>query len=152
MANTLYLKRVVEDVVRRHLAEHFGVPFESRDLKLVTGGTHEFDAVSADGKVVASIKSASGKTSGGKLPAGKIRAAEAELYYLTLVDAPVRLLVLTNEHFYEILKRRLRGRLAPGISLMYVPLPMEVQERVAATQALASEEVQPAHRRKPRQH
>lgn len=78
MANTLYLKRVVEDVVRQHLAQQFGVPFESRELTLVTGGTHEFDAVSEDGRVVASIKSTSGKTSGGKLPSGEIRAAQAE--------------------------------------------------------------------------
>lgn len=123
------------------------MPFESRVLTLVTGGTHEFDAVSADGTVVASIKSASGKTSSGQLPAGKIRAAEAELYYLTLIDAPTRLLVLTNKEFYEIMRKRLEGRLAHGIDLKFVPLPKDVQEHVAETQALASREVQPAHRR-----
>ncbi|GAB6876131.1 hypothetical protein [Thermaerobacter litoralis] len=143
MANTLYLKRVVEDVVRQHLAQQFGVPFKSRVLKLVAGGTHEFDAVSDDGRVVASIKSASGKTSGGKKPAGKINAAVAELYYLTLIDAPIRILVLTSEEFFGIMEKHLRGRLAPGISLMYVPLPNDVRQRMTEIQALASQEVQP---------
>ncbi len=147
MANTLYLKQVVEEVVRQQLAQQFGIPFKSRTLTLVSGGKHEFDAVSEDEKVVASIKSASGRTSSGLRPAGKINAAVAELYYLTLIEAPTRLLVLTNKEFYEIMKKHLEGRLAPGIDLMFIPLPKNVQEQVAATQALASREVQPTQRR-----
>ena len=88
MADTSYLKMVVEDYVRETLAKKFGSRFRSRVLTLQTGGHHEFDAVSEDGQIVAAIKSASGKTSGGKNPSGKVQGVEAELYYLTLVSAP----------------------------------------------------------------
>lgn len=141
MADTTYLKNVVEPFVRDQLASRYGVPFQSRVLTLVTGGTHEFDAVSADGRVVAAIKAHSGKTARGLHPAAKVRDAEAELYYLTLVAAPIRLLVLTNREFYEIMERRLTGRLAPGIAVEHIPLPDDIQKEVTRVQAVASQEV-----------
>jgi hypothetical protein len=52
----------------------YGVPFEKRVLSLVTGGTHEFDAVSGDGRHVISIKSASGKTAGARTRQGRFKA------------------------------------------------------------------------------
>jgi len=141
MANTTYLKTTVEPFVRSALRAEFGVEFRSRVVTLLTGGSHEFDAVSDDGQVVAAIKSASGKTSGGKNPSGKIKDAEAELYYLTLVNARTRILVLTNQEFYGILQARLRGRLAAGLSLKLVGLPPEMTEEVRRIQREASAEV-----------
>ncbi len=58
MADTSYLKMVVEDYVRETLAKEFAIDFRSRVLTLQTGGHHEFDAVSEDGQIVAAIKSA----------------------------------------------------------------------------------------------
>ena len=143
MADTTVLKRVVEPFVRHVLAEEFGMEFESQVVTLSTGGTHEFDAVSSDGKVFASIKSASGKTSGGNNPSGKIRDVEAELYYLALAEAPTRILVLTNPEFFEIMSRRLTGRLAPGISMRLVELPSNIVSQVEQVQRAASSEVSP---------
>ena len=60
MADTRYLKSIVEDHVRTWLAEEFGQPFKS--LFLTLGGvqgtprTHEFDAVSEDGTIICSIR------------------------------------------------------------------------------------------------
>ena len=82
MANTFYLKTVVEDFVRDTLAKNFSVGFTSRQLTLRTGGHHEFDAVSEDGQIIAAIKSASGMTAGGNIPSGKIQTIEAELWFL----------------------------------------------------------------------
>lgn len=141
MADTTYLKNAVEAFVREQLASRYGVPFQSRVLTLVTGGTHEFDAVSADGRVVAAIKAHSGKTARGHHPAAKVRDAEAELYHLTLVAAPIRLLVLTNREFFGIMEQRLTGRLAPGIALEHIRLPDDIQQEVARVQAAASQEV-----------
>ena len=76
----MYLRQVVEEHVREHLAAEFGQTFSARYLALTPGGRHEFDAVSADGLIVASIKSASGLTAGGRIPSGKIRDSLAELY------------------------------------------------------------------------
>jgi hypothetical protein len=141
MADTTYLKRVVECFVRDALTREFGTRFESRFLPLSTGGTHEFDAVSEDGRIVASIKSASGKTAGGKNPSGKIKDSIAELYFLSLATAPIRMLVLTSPEFHAIMSGVLAGRLAAGLSLKLVPLPQDIQERVEHVQKAASQEV-----------
>src|SRR4051812_434502 len=105
MANTRYLTTMVEEHVRAALSVQYGVAFEKKVLPLVTGGHHEFDAVAVDGSIVGSIKSAGGKTSGGKHPGGKVNACIAELYFLTLVEAPTRQLILTTAEFYEIFTR-----------------------------------------------
>lgn len=141
MADTTYLKHVVEPFVREALAREFGIRFEPRVLALSTGGTHEFDAVSQDGRIVASIKSASGKTARGRIPSGKIKDAIAELYFLALVRAPVRMLVLTSPDFHDIMSQKLVGRLAPGLSLKLLVLPQEMQEQVKQVQKTASDEV-----------
>lgn len=143
MANTNYLKRTVEDYVRAQLAREFGVPFRPGVLQLVTGGTHEFDAVSEDGSVVAGIKAASGKTSGGRTPVGKIKSAIAELYFLSLVSVPRRILVLTDPEFYQILSKRLEGRLAEGLELKLIRLPADIQCQVDKVRRDASREVSP---------
>ncbi len=143
MANTRYLTTVVEEHVRRALGDRHGVVFEKRRLPLTTGGLHEFDAVAADGSIVASIKTASGLTAGGKVPSGKIKDSVAELYFLSLVDAPVRLLVLTTPAFYEILMRHVAGKLAPGIEIVCEVLPPDVQAEVDSVQRTSSNEIFP---------
>lgn len=143
MANTMVMKRKVEDFVRAALCEEYGQPFETRFLRLTTGGRHEFDAVSADGTIVASIKASSGLTSGGRIPAGKIKDSIAELYYLTLVDAPVRILVLTTPAFHTLFTRAVEGALPGEIELRLIPLPPDLQKEVDAVVEIASREVAP---------
>lgn len=109
MADTSYLRSAVEGYVRDQLAAEFGQPFSARVLQLQPGGYHEFDAVSDDGSVVASVKSASGLTSGGNIPSGRIKDCLAELYYLSLVDAPIRRLVLTTPAFFAIFTSKTNG-------------------------------------------
>ena len=141
MANTKYLKTEVEEFVRCELQRRYGKIFTSRFLQLITGGQHEFDAVSDDGAIVASIKASSGLTSGGRLPSGKFNANIAELYFLTLVEAEQRLLVLTSPEFHELLQRKLKNRVAPGLSLICVPLPEVIQREVDAVVLQASREM-----------
>lgn len=143
MADTTYLTREVEDYVRSELAQRFDQPISKARIKLRTGGSHEFDAVSSDGTVVASVKSASGRTSGGRAPAGKIKDSIAELYYLSLVEAPTRLLVLTTPEFFDIFRRTTEGAVADGIEVVCIPLPPEMQQQVDAVKRKASEEVSP---------
>jgi hypothetical protein len=141
MANTAILRYKVEPVIRKLLAAEFGQPFASRVLALPGGAHREFDAVSADGRAVVSIKTSSGLTSGGNLPSGKINSCIADLYYLSLVDAPVRRLVLTNPEFYEIFTARMRGAIAPGIEVSLSPLDAELQSEVDQVVAAASREM-----------
>jgi hypothetical protein len=144
MANTSYLRREVEDYVRTVLSERHGRAFAARPLKLRTGGMHEFDCVSSDGSIVASVKSASGLTASGKNPSGKIKDSLAELYYLSLVEAPVRLLVLTTPSFYDIFTKVARGAIAEGIAVECISLPDAIQAEVDKVVRLASAEVTPA--------
>lgn len=134
MANTTYLKETVERYVRQCLGEKFGRPFSSRFLALTRvqgrAHTHEFDAVSEDGTIVCSIKTASWKTGGGKRGSGKIQGAYAEIYFLDHVDAEQKYLVLTDSEFYRNLERNLRGRLAPGIGLMDCELPSDLRNEI----------------------
>ena len=144
MADTMYLRRAVEDYVRAQLAKEFGQTFTAEFLALRPGGRHEFDAVAADRSVVASVKSASGLTSGGNIPSGKINDCLAELYYLSLVDAPLRRLVLTTPAFFDIFTRRTIGAVSGDIAVICVPLPPDIQAKVDSVVRAASREVTPA--------
>lgn len=141
MADTSYLKNEVERFVRGELERRFSQSFTSRRLKLVTDGNHEFDAVSEDGKIVVSIKASSGLTSGGHLPSGKFNDNIAELYFLSLVEAEQRILVVTSPSFHQLLIRKLRDRVAPGLSIECISLPDEIQSDVDAVVLKASREM-----------
>jgi len=141
MADTTFLKKVVEPYVRKILAKEYAISFESKVLTLHSGGTHEFDAVSADLRIIGAIKTAGGKTATGRNPSGKIKDALAELYFLTLVSAPTRILILTSPAFYEIMNRFLRGRIAAGLDLKLIELPDDIQKEVKEIKRKASEEV-----------
>lgn len=108
MADTRVLKQQAEPFVRESLEAEFGQPFTQQYLAVGqradgSPAMYEFDAVSADRRIVAGIKSSSGKTSGGRRPSGKIAAAYRELYYLSLADAECRILVLTDPEFHQIM-------------------------------------------------
>jgi hypothetical protein len=141
MANTNLLGREVEQEVRESLTHEFGVRFGPKRLPLLSGGQFHFDAVSPDEQIVAAIKSSRGTTRGGKPPTGAIKAAIADLYYLTLVRADRRLLILTDPGFHERLSRDLRQRIAPGLELKHVALSPELNERVQAALDFASNEM-----------
>jgi hypothetical protein len=63
----------VEDWVRRNwMAAQFGTKFSRERLPLRSGGVFDFDAVSDDHSIVATISTSGAKTSGGKHAVGKI--------------------------------------------------------------------------------
>ena len=117
------------------------MPFEKRKVELETGGWRTFNAVGADASVVATVMNSSGAPSGGKKPVGKIRGAIAELYFLSLVAAPHRMLVTTNRSFMTFLEHELDGALAAGLELVYVALPPELAAAVARVNEIASQEM-----------
>lgn len=141
MANTRYLRETVEAWVRDRLAEEYAQPFSAKVLPLSPGGSHEFDAVSNDGAIVCSIKANSGLTSGRKHPTGKVATCLNEVYFLTLVSAPTRRLILTNPSFYGIFCRTTAGQIAPGVEVVLVPLPPEMQAEVDRVTRAASDEM-----------
>jgi hypothetical protein len=142
MANTNLLKTRVEPFVREWLAKQYSQTFSREFLQLAgCSGSHEFDAVSADKRIVCGIKSSSGATSGGKNPSGKIASAYEELYFLAGVDADQRFLVLTDKEFYQLLSRKMQEKLSRDIKLFYCPLTEELARLVRAVQSEASSEI-----------
>lgn len=146
MAQTQFLTRNVEEYVRQELERQFGQPFGKLHMPIDQRSdglpaTHEFDAVSADGQIVADIKSSTGKTSSGKYPSGKVAVAYKDLYFLSLVKAKRRILVLTDPDFYEIFESNSDGKLMPGLELMLVPLPPELQRQAQLVHQAASQEM-----------
>lgn len=141
MANTAMLRYKVEPVIRGQLQERFGQAFSSRVLPLPGGAAREFDAVSEDETVVVSIKTSSGLTSGGNVPGGKINGCIADLYYLSLISAPTRWLVLTNADFFGIFTRRMLGALPDGVEVKLMPLPPDLQAEVDEVIREASNEI-----------
>ena len=141
MADTTYMKNEVELWVRNWLVKQFpGHHFSKQPLELTTGGKHEFDAVSQDKSIVAGIKGHSWKTRGGNLPSGKYAQLYQELYFLTLVRATRKFLILTNKDMYEDFQNRSRGKIAEGIKIIFCQLPLDMREKVANIQARASRE------------
>lgn len=142
MANTQPLKDRVEPYVRSWLSKRYGQRFHTDFLPLVgCAGRHEFDAVSADGKIVGAIKCSSGKTSGKKNPSGKLASLFQELYYLCSIEADKRLIVLTSGEFYELAIRRTQGKLSRNIEILHCSLPAELEEVVAGVCKEASGEI-----------
>jgi hypothetical protein len=141
LANTSYLRYEVEPWVREQLKEQFGQDFSPQELVLAPGGSHEFDAVSADRQIVGSIKANSGLTSGGNHPTGKVATVLNEVYYLSLVEAERRLLILTNPEFHSIFTETMAGKIAAGVEVMLIKLPVQMQETVDAVTRRASKEM-----------
>jgi len=142
MADTSLFKTHVEPHVREWLSARYSQPFVRRFLRLAgCCGSHEFDAVSADGKIVCGIKSSSSITSGGKNPSGKIAGAYEELYFLAGVEAEQRFLILTDEGFYKLLSKKMHDKLSRDIRLLYCPLTSELSELVGKVHADASGEI-----------
>jgi len=134
MADTSYLKSVVEDHVRAWLKEKFGQSFAPAFLPLAgvqgTARTHEFDAVSEDRAIVCSIKTASWKTSSGKRGSSKVHGAYTELYFLGLVTARDKYVVLPDPEFLRCFTRETGGRLINGVTLLHCPLPDDLSKEI----------------------
>jgi hypothetical protein len=142
VANTNEIRTKLHPYVRDWLRGKYGIAFAKSKVSLQgCTGSHVFDAVSADAKIVAEIKAASGRTSGDKSPAGKRASAFEQLYYLSLVAAETKLLVLTDPEFFNIIKKKSSGKVPGNIQLVYCPLPTELARAIKSVTRKASEEI-----------
>ena len=132
----------VEDWVRQQwMPTKFGIGFYRERLKIRSGGVFDFDAVSGDKNIVATISTSGAKTSGGKHAVGKILKIRSDMLFLTMVEAKQRVVVLTENDMYEqCLKETKGGRVPPEIEFVYAPLPEELNVRLVAARQKASVE------------
>lgn len=136
----------VEDWVRRHwMPERFGQQFRRERVRLSSGGVFDFDAVSTDDRIVASISTSSGKTSGGKYPVGKVHKLRADMLFLIMATAERRIIVLTEPDMHAIcLKEAESGRVPAGVEFLVAELPPDLAARLRDARELSSREVRPS--------
>jgi hypothetical protein len=147
MAKTVFLKTHVEPFVWEKMKEWY-LSHTFKRKKLCVGeksdGTparHEFDAVSEKDTIVAEIKTHSWLTSGGNIPSGKTAALFQSLYFLSLVKADTKLLILTDRKTCEYFRKISDGKVADNIEIRYCELSQELQAEVNTVQRQASQEM-----------
>jgi hypothetical protein len=134
-----------EDWVRENwMSPHFGQRFHRERVALSSGGVFDFDAVSDDRTIVATISTSGSKTGSGKHAVGKIMKLRSDMLFLTLA-APTRpVMVFTEQDMYQAcLNERAGGRVPPKIEFVHAPLPPELEARLCTARQKSSDEVSP---------
>ena len=132
----------VEDWVRRNwMPTYFGKKFFRERLKLRSGGVFDFDAVSEDQSIVATISTSGSKTSGMKNAVGKILKLRSDMLFLTMVETTRRVVILTeNDMFEQCKKESASGRVPPEIEFVCAEIPAELRTKLIAARLQASGE------------
>ena len=134
MADTAKIAKLVEPPVRKWLATKYGGgPYRERKLVLVTGKKVSFDAVSADGSVVASILSNRALTGTGHVNSGGLHKAETDFWRLANIkDKKVRhrLMVFTDRDFRDSVERRLGNPGALHVETEFFELQAPVRKEI----------------------
>lgn len=134
-----------EDWVRlNYLPTKFGQPFHRERLRLSSGGVFDFDAVSADQTIAATISTSGATTASGKHAVGKVMKLHSDMLFLLLAERPKSLIVLTEEDMYRLcLKERQGGRVPTAIEFLYAELPSELAQLLRDARRASSVEVSP---------
>ena len=132
----------VEDWVRRNwMPTQFGTKFSRERISLRSSGVFDFDAVSEDHSIVATISTSGSKTSGGKYAVGKILKLRSDMLFLTMVDAKRRIIVLTERDMYDQCEKEAAGgRVPPEIEFVCALIPDDLRLRLVAARLKASGE------------
>ena len=132
----------VEDWIRRNwMPAHFGKRFSRERLKLRSGGVFDFDAVSEDGSIIATISTSGSKTSGLKHAVGKILKLGSDMLFLTMADADRRVSVLSERDMFDQCKKESAGgRVPPEVEFVCAEIPDELRARLITARLRASGE------------
>jgi len=120
-----------EELVRRIVSCEYGVTFTKRALKIGPRKIlHEFDLVSEDGKVVGEVKTDK-YTSPQTFHSTRFPRAMLDCRYLELADAEKRLIVFTDQAFYEAFVKKAQGLVMKPITVLYISLnKRRVEKRI----------------------
>jgi len=145
MADTS-VQREVERWLREHwLPEKYGQPFVPRELRLSSGGTFEFDAVSQNGKIAVTISTSGAQTATGRYGSGKVQKIRADALFLVLAQTEQQILLFTERDMFELCRgEHKRGRLPRELRIVLADLPAKLRSRLKQARLLASSEVSPA--------
>jgi hypothetical protein len=110
-------------------------------FELRSGGVFDFDAVSDDGSIVATISTSGSKTSGMKYAVGKILKLRSDMLFLTLVQAERRVIVLSEQDMFDQCEKEVAdGRVPEEIEFACGEIPAELRTRLVAARLKASRE------------
>jgi hypothetical protein len=139
------IQRKVEKWVRdTWLQRRHQQRFAAESVRLTSGGTFAFDAVSDDRRVVACISTSSASTASGKQGAGKIHKARSDMLFLLLARAKRRLALFTEPDMASFWRReQTKGRLPKQIEVVLVPLRDVMRVALRKAQRRSSREVSP---------
>lgn len=127
------------------LHSQFGEPFSKRKLKLSSGGQFEFDAVSVDAQVIATISTSRSRTSSGRDGAGKMNKIRSDILFLSLRKGRHRVVVLTERDMYRKCERQQGvGRLPRWVEFRLAQLPKSLAKSLRRARRDSSREVSPA--------
>lgn len=136
----------VEDWVRREwMPNYFGKRFRHERLGLSSGGVFDFDAVSDDDSMVATISTSGAKTASGKLAVGKLLKIRSDMFFLLLAaKAQRRVVVLTEPDMLELCKKEVEGgRVPASIEFVLAEIPAHLIDKLKKARAVSSKEVSP---------
>jgi hypothetical protein len=132
----------VEDWVRHNwMVPSLGTRFARERLPLRSGGFFDFDAVSEDRSIVATISTSGSKTAGGNYAVGKMLKLRSDMLYLTMVEAKRRLIVLTERDMCDQCEKEYAGGRVPReIEFICAVIPDQLRALLVAARLKASTE------------
>jgi hypothetical protein len=129
MANSASARDAEAWVRDTYLPKRYKVSFGKKKMELTSGGKIEFDAVSDDGAIVATISTAGYETAA----AGKMHKIRSDAFFLLLAKADKKLLAFTEADMHEAWqKEQISGRLPSDIQLVKVELTPSLRRRLDA--------------------
>jgi len=144
MADTRVQTEVENWICSNWMPKQFIQEFSRKSMILASGGRYSFDAVSDDNRVVAVISTSGAKTSSGKSGVGKMLKIRSDMYFLILVDAESRVVILTEPDMFELCqKEKQNGRVPETIQFLHAKIPDNLEARLKESRRRAANEVSP---------
>ncbi|MYN67191.1 MAG: hypothetical protein F4X11_19520 [Acidobacteria bacterium] len=135
----------VEDWVRREwMRAQYGQPCSRERVRLTPGGVFDFDAVSADHRIVAVISTSGYKTATGRSGSGKMHKIRSDIYFLLLTEVERKLVLLTEQDMYAQWEKEVeKGRVPDSVEFVRVEIPEDLNRQLRDSRRAASREVTP---------
>lgn len=131
MANSAYRHEVERFVCEKWLAARFSQHFTAKEVRLIDGGVFNCDAVSEDGKIIASICSNAGKTSGGRKATPKLMKVRSDILFMLRSAAERRLVITTCEDMHALCEAQRRaGRMPREIEFHLAEIEPEMRVKL----------------------
>jgi len=126
------------------MQQEFGQRFHRDRVRLTSGGVFDFDAVSADGEMVASISTSGARTSGGKVGVGKLMKIRSDMLFLVLASATRPVMIFTEKDMFDLCMKEIdAGRAPQNIKCFHAPLPPDLGAKLQIARKVSSDEVSP---------